>query len=91
MTIEHVRKMFAVANFRDRVILSMATDLGLRISDFLNIKKDNLPDLSEKPPISFDGMTDKEDVVAHGFLSKESIDSLKKYILLMQIQFPQLI
>lgn len=83
MTIEHVRKMFAVANFRDRVILSMATDLGLRISDFLNIKKDDLPDLTQEPPISFDVMTDKEDVVAHGFLSKESIDLLKKYALIL--------
>ena len=46
LTIEHVRKMYAVANFRERVILSMATDLGLRVSDFLKIKKQDLPLLS---------------------------------------------
>ena len=79
LTIEHVRRMYAVANFRERVILSMATDLGLRISDFLGIKKDDLPDLSLEAPISFDVMTDKEDVIAKGFLSQETVDLLKKY------------
>jgi len=80
LTIEHVRKMYEVANFRERVILSMATDLGLRISDFLKIKKPDLPDLSLEAPISFDVMTDKEDVIARGFLSKETVILLKKYL-----------
>lgn len=80
LTIEHVRKMYAVANFRERVILSMATDLGLRVSDFLKIKKQDLPDFSLEAPISFDMMTDKEDVVAKGFLSEETVDLLKKYV-----------
>jgi len=80
LTIEHVRKMYAVANFRERVILSLATDLGLRISDFLNIKKQDLPDLSLETPISFDIMTDKEDVIARGFLSQETVELLKKYL-----------
>jgi hypothetical protein len=59
LTIEHVRRMYAVANFRERVILSLATDLGLRIGDFLEIKKLDLPDLSLEAPIAFDVMTDK--------------------------------
>jgi len=80
LTIEHVRKMYAVADFRERVILSMATDLGLRIGDFLEIKKDDLPDLSLEAPISFDVMTNKEDVIAKGFLSQETTDLLKKYL-----------
>ena len=80
LTIEHVRKMYQVANFRERVILSMATDLGLRVSDFLKIKTTDLPDLSQEPPISFDVMTDKEDVIARGFLSKETVKLLKKYV-----------
>ena len=80
LTIEHVRKMYAVANFRERVILSMATDLGLRISDFLKIKKQDLPDLSLEAPISFDVMTDKEDVIAKGFLSQETVELIKKYL-----------
>ena len=80
LTIEHVRRMYAVANFRERVILSMATDLGLRIGDFLEIKKLDLPDLSLDAPIAFDIMTDKEDVIAKGFLSQESVGLLKKYV-----------
>ena len=90
LTIEHVRKMYAVANFRERVILSMATDLGLRISDFLKIKKQDLPDLSSEPPISFDVMTDKEDIIAKGFLSQETADLLKKYIKTSQKDNPYL-
>jgi site-specific recombinase XerD len=54
--------------------------LGLRISDFLKITKQDLPDLSLEAPISFDVMTDKEDVIAHGFLSQETVELLKKYI-----------
>jgi integrase len=80
LTIEHVRKMYVVANFRERVIISMATDLGLRVSDFLKIKKQDLPDLSLEAPISFDVMTEKENVIARGFLSQETVESLKKYI-----------
>ena len=70
--------MYTIANFRERVILSMATDLGLRIGDFLNIKKKDLPELTLEAPISFDVMTDKEDVVARGFLSQETVTLLKK-------------
>jgi integrase len=80
LTIEHVRRMYNVANFRERVILSMSTDLGLRIGDFLEIKKGDLPDLSLEAPISFHVMTDKEDVLAKGFLSKETVNLLKKYL-----------
>lgn len=80
LTIEHVRAMFKVADLRERVILSMATDLGLRIGDFIALRKSDLPPLDQEPPIPFDVMTDKEDVVAHGFLSQESVDLLKAYL-----------
>ena len=90
LTIEHVRKMYAVANFRERVILSMATDLGLRISDFLKIQKQDLPDLTLEAPISFDVMTDKEDVIARGFLSQETIELLKKYLKTRPVDNPYL-
>jgi site-specific recombinase XerD len=80
LRIEHVRRMFDVADLRERVILSMATDLGLRISDFIKIKKNNLPHLNQEPPVAFDVMTGKEEVVAHGFLSAETIELLKIYL-----------
>jgi integrase len=80
LTIEHVRAMFKVGDLRERVILSMATDLGLRIGDFIALKKSDLPPQNQESPISLDVMTDKEDVVAHGFLSQESVDLLKAYL-----------
>jgi len=80
LTIEHVRAMFQVADLRERLVLSMATDLGLRISDFITLKKTDLPSLNQEPPIAFDTMTGKENVVAHGFLSQETVDLLKVYV-----------
>ena len=80
LRIEHVRKMFEVADLRERVILSLATDLGLRISDFIKIKKGELPPLDQESPVMFDVMTGKEEVVAHGFLSNETIQLLRLYL-----------
>jgi hypothetical protein len=82
--------MYAVANFRERVILSMATDLGLRVSDFLKIKKQDLSDLTLEAPISFDVMTEKENVIAKGFLSQETVELLKKYIKTLKKDNPYL-
>lgn len=80
LRIEHIRKMFEVADLRERVILSMATDLGLRISDFIKIKKEDFPLLDQEPPTMFDAMTTKEEIVAHGFLSNETTELLKLYL-----------
>ncbi len=80
LRIEHVRKMFEVADLRERVILSLATDLGLRISDFIKIKKGDLSLLDQEPPVMFDVMTGKEEVVAHGFLSSETTELLRLYL-----------
>jgi len=80
LRIEHVRRMFDIADIRERVILSMATDLGLRIGDFIAIKKEEIPSLDQQTPIPFDTMTGKEEVVAYGFLSQETVDLLKVYL-----------
>ena len=80
LAIEHIRAMFKIGDLRERVVLSMATDLGLRIGDFIELKKADLPSLDQEPPISMDIMTDKENVVAHGFISQESVDLLKLYL-----------
>lgn len=80
LRIDHVRRMYKVADLRERVILTLATDLGLRIGDFLNIRKQDLPPLNQEPPISFNLMTGKEEVIAYGFLSEESVEQLKLYL-----------
>jgi integrase len=80
LTIEHVRKMFQVANLKERTILSLAVDTGLRISDFLAIKKTDLPPLEAESPIAFTLLTQKEKIPAHCFLGKETVDLLKTYL-----------
>ena len=80
LSIEHVRKMFQVANLKERTVLSLAVDTGLRISDFLKIKKSDLPPLDAKPPIAFTLLTQKEKIPAYCFLSKETVSLLKTYL-----------
>ena len=84
LTIEHVRKLFEVANLKERTILSLAVDLGLRISDFISIKKADLPSLDDEAPVAFDLLTQKEKIVAHCFLSEESVSILKTYLATLQ-------
>jgi site-specific recombinase XerD len=84
LTIEHVRKMFEVANLKERTVLSLAVDTGLRISDFLTIKKTDLPPMDAEPPIGFTLLTQKEKVTANCFLSQESVDLLKTYLSTLQ-------
>jgi integrase len=80
LTIEHVRRMFQVANLKERMVLALAVDTGLRISDFLAIKKADLPPLDAEPPIAFTLLTQKEKIPAHCFLSKETVNQLKTYL-----------
>ena len=80
LTIEHVRKMFQVANLKERTVLTLAVDTGLRISDFLKIRKKDLPPLDEEPPIGFTLLTQKEKIPAHCFLSQETVDLVKAYL-----------
>jgi hypothetical protein len=72
--------MFQVANLKERMVLSLAVDTGLRISDFLSIKKADLPPLDKEPPIAFTLLTQKEKIPAYCFLSQETVDLLKIYL-----------
>jgi integrase len=84
LAIEHVRKMFEVANLKERTILSLAIDTGLRISDFIAIKKTDLPPLDLEAPIGFTLLTQKEKITANCFLSQESVELLKTYLSTLQ-------
>jgi site-specific recombinase XerD len=84
LAIEHVRKMFEVANLKERTVLSLAVDTGLRISDFLAIKKTDLPPLDNEKPIAFTLLTQKEKITANCFLSQETVDQLKTYLPTLQ-------
>lgn len=76
----HLKKMYAVADLRERAVISLAKDLGWRIGDFVNITRDELPDLNQEPPILFEKITEKEDVLAKSFLSGETVELLKVYL-----------
>jgi len=65
-------------------MLSLAVDTGLRISDFLAIKKTDLPTLDMESPIAFSLLTQKEKITANCFLSKETVDLLQTYLPTLQ-------
>lgn len=80
-TTQQYRAMFRVADsLRDKVVISFGKDLGARIGDFVKITKDMIPDLDQEAPISFDLMTQKEDVLAKSFISEETVQLLKQYL-----------
>jgi len=77
LTVEELRAMYQVADLRGRIILLMAKDLGLRISDFRMIRVEQLPNLDADPPVAFKIETRKEHVWTKGFLSAETVQILK--------------
>ena len=78
---EQYRAMFTVADkLRAKLIISMGKELGWRIGDFVKIRKEQLPDLDQDVPISFELITEKEDVIAKSFLSQETVELLKQYL-----------
>ena len=78
---EHVRAMFHQArSLRSQLLVSLANDLGWRISDVLSIKREELPDLKQEPPIEWLRLTEKEHQVAKSCLSKTSVSLLKEYL-----------
>src|SRR3989304_2144566 len=62
LAIEHVRKMFEVANLKERTVLSLAVDTGLRISDFLSIKKTDLPPFDTERPMALILLTSSDKI-----------------------------
>jgi integrase len=79
-TVKEYRDMFNCGNILDRVIISMALDLGWRIGDFITLRKDMLPNLEQGTPIPFSLITEKEEVVAKSFLSAQTVQLLKTYL-----------
>jgi hypothetical protein len=56
--------MFKAANLKERMVLALAVDTGLRISDFLSIKKADLPPLDGESPTAITLLTQKEKIPA---------------------------
>jgi len=88
---QHVRVMFHVAkDLRSKLLVSMGNDLGWRISDILSIKRSELPNLEQEPPIEWIRITKKEKVVAKSCLSKTTIALLKEYLFSFSTKNPYL-
>jgi len=80
-TVEQLRAMFKCADStRDKLIISMAKDLGWRIGDFVQIKKSDLPNIDADTPLSYDLISEKEKVIAKSFLSAETVALLREYM-----------
>jgi len=78
---EHVRAMFHVAkDLRSKLLVSVGNDLGWRISDILSIKREELPNLEQDPPIEWIRITKKEKIVGKSCLSKTTATLLKEYL-----------
>ena len=78
--IDELRRMFQVADLRGKVILSLGLDLAWRISDFIKLKKEEIPDLNGEVPIPFQKVTTKENIVSATFISTETTELSKAYL-----------
>ena len=89
-TVSQYRDMFNCGNILDRTIISLGLDLGWRIGDFLNIKKDMLPNLEAEAPLPFGLLTQKEEVISKSFLSAQTVQLLKSYLKTLPKENPYL-
>jgi len=77
----HVRAMFHSAkDLRSKLLISLGNDLGWGISDVIEIRRDELPDLNRQPPIYWERMRKKTKQVAKTCLSETTVALLKEYI-----------
>jgi len=86
LTIEQVRKMYHVADGRQRAILTCGKDLMLRAGDFVRLERkfilqqiDTTIHAKIEYPIEFDMITTKEKTLARCHLMRESIEDLKRF------------
>jgi hypothetical protein len=77
----HVRAMFHSAkDLRSKLLISLGNDLGWGISDVIEIRRDELPDLNRQPPIYWERMRKKTKQVAKTCLSETTVALLKEYV-----------
>ena len=86
LTIEQVRKMYHVADGRQRAILTCGKDLMLRAGDFVRLERKSILQQIDTTihakieyPIEFDMITTKEKTLARCHLMSESIEDLKRF------------
>jgi len=78
---EHVRAMFHVArDLRSKLLITLGNDLGWRIGDLLSIKRNELPNLEQEPPIEWVRITTKKKQASKTCLSDTTVELLKEYL-----------
>lgn len=77
----HVRAMFHVAkDLRSKLLISMGNDFGWGISDVIEIRRDELPDLNQQAPIYWERLRKKTKQIAKNCLSETTVTMLKEYL-----------
>ena len=87
LTLEDLKKMASVSKPKERYILLVGKELGLRASDFVNLKQGTFiaHDLDAEPPISLGEIyTIKEGVTAKPFLGFDGQEAAKQWLTILK-------
>ena len=81
-SIGQLREMYEVGDLTEKILLSMAIHIPMRINDFNEIKKSHVKHLmdSDEFPVWFEFETRKTKTVMPCFITEETMQMLKKYI-----------
>jgi hypothetical protein len=74
------RKMYALGDLREKLVLSLGLDLAWRVGDIITLTKEDIPDLEQECPIQIEKITAKEKEFSSTFISCETVQLLKAYI-----------
>ena len=76
-------KMVQVGDLEEKAVIMLGTQLGVRVGDFTSLKREPIleafKDSNGEFPLEFEVMTEKEDVISIGHISKEVYDVLQLY------------
>jgi integrase len=82
-SIDELRQMVQIADLEEKAILMTGKDLGVRVGDFISLKRKPILDTYEFQqddfPLEFEIETAKEGIVAIGHIMKETWDVLQLY------------
>lgn len=81
-TLDQLRLLYKIAGLREKLIISLAKDVPVRIGDFLKIKLSDIKPLLTKAsqPYSFFIRTEKHKIPMKCFLSEETLELLNIYV-----------
>lgn len=81
LTLDDIRQICAACDARGRAIILTGESLGWREGDIGQLKREHVePFLKKEPPILVKLETEKEKVLARGFLHKTAIEAIRNYL-----------